>query len=39
LLDANGQVRFVLTGPTEWDEGEALKIVESLLAEIPAQAK
>jgi thiol-disulfide isomerase/thioredoxin len=39
LLDAKGRVRFVLTGPTEWDEGEALKIVESLLAEIPAQAK
>lgn len=37
LLDANGRVRFVLTGPTEWDEGEALQAIESLLAELPAQ--
>jgi len=33
LLDAEGRVRYVLTGPTEWDEGEALDIIESLLAE------
>ena len=33
LLDAEGRVRYVLTGPTEWDEGEALAVVESLLAE------
>lgn len=33
LLDAEGRVRHVLTGPTEWDEGEALAIIESLLAE------
>lgn len=34
LLDAEGRVRHVLTGPTEWDEGEALDIIESLLAEV-----
>lgn len=39
LLDANGQVRFVLTGPTEWDEGEALQIVESMLAKLPLKEK
>ena len=39
LLDAEGRVRYVLTGPTEWDEGEALEVIESLLAEIPAPAK
>lgn len=39
LLDAEGRVRYVLTGPTEWDEGEALQLVESLLAELPAPAK
>jgi thiol-disulfide isomerase/thioredoxin len=33
LLDAEGRVRYVLTGPTEWDEGEALRVIESLLAE------
>ncbi|MDP1645101.1 MAG: TlpA disulfide reductase family protein [Thiobacillus sp.] len=38
LLDAEGRVRYVLTGPTEWDEGEALGVIESLLAELPAQA-
>jgi thiol-disulfide isomerase/thioredoxin len=32
LLDAEGRVRHVLTGPTEWDEGEALTVIESLLA-------
>lgn len=36
LLDADGRVRFVLTGPAEWDEGEALQAIESLLAELPA---
>lgn len=35
LLDADGRVRYVLTGPTEWDEGEALQVIESLLAEQP----
>lgn len=39
LLDANGRVRFVLTGPTEWDEGEALQIVESMLAKLPLSEK
>lgn len=39
LLDAEGKVRYVLTGPTEWDEGEALQVIELLLAELPAQAK
>jgi thiol-disulfide isomerase/thioredoxin len=39
LLDAEGQVRYVLTGPTEWDEGEALEVIESLLAVLPVQAK
>ena len=39
LLDAEGRVRYVLTGPTEWDEGEALQVIERLLAELPAQPK
>lgn len=39
LLDARGRVRYVLTGPTEWDEGEALAMIESLLAETSAPAK
>src|SRR5512139_2341588 len=39
LLDAEGRVRYVLTGPTEWDEGEALRVIEALLAEVPAPAK
>jgi thiol-disulfide isomerase/thioredoxin len=39
LLDADGRVRYVLTGPTEWDDGEAMRIIESLLAERPEQAK
>lgn len=33
LLDTEGRVRYVLTGPTEWDEGEALRVIESMLAE------
>lgn len=37
LLDAQGRVRYVLTGPTEWDEGEALKIVQSMLKETSGQ--
>ena len=32
VLDAEGRVRHVLTGPAEWDEGEALDVVESMLA-------
>ena len=39
VLDAKGRVRYVLTGPTEWDEGEALKIIESMLAEQPVTPK
>ncbi|MEW6414886.1 MAG: TlpA disulfide reductase family protein [Pseudomonadota bacterium] len=35
LLDASGRIRHVLTGPTEWDEGEALSKIEALLAEPP----
>ena len=37
LLDASGRIRYVLTGPTEWDEGEALAKIEALLAEVPAK--
>jgi hypothetical protein len=32
-------VRHVLAGPTEWDEGEALRVIESLLAEAPTPGK
>ena len=32
VLDADGRVRHVLTGPAEWDEGELLAVVEALLA-------
>lgn len=39
LLDTQGRVRYVLTGPTEWNEGEALQKIESLLAEQTAQGK
>ncbi|HBU29842.1 MAG: hypothetical protein A2X71_10495 [Thiobacillus sp. GWE1_62_9] len=39
LLDAEGHVRYVLTGPTEWDEGEALAVIESMLAEMAASVK
>jgi len=39
LLDAEGKVRYVLTGPTEWDEGEALQVIESMLVELPVPAK
>lgn len=39
LLDAEGRVRYILTGPTEWDEGEALRLVELLLAELPVAGK
>ncbi|MFO7543552.1 MAG: TlpA disulfide reductase family protein [Thiobacillus sp.] len=39
LLDAEGHVRYVLTGPTEWDEGEALQVIETLLDEHERQAK
>lgn len=39
LLDAKGRVRYVMTGPVEWDEGEALRIIESMLAESPVKPK
>lgn len=39
LLDAEGHVRYVLNGPTEWDEGEALAVIESMLAEMAASVK
>ena len=39
VLDAAGRVRHVLTGPAEWDEGEALAVAESMLAELAASAK
>ncbi|MFN3750382.1 MAG: TlpA family protein disulfide reductase [Thiobacillus sp.] len=39
LLDAAGRIRYVLTGPTEWDEGEALAKIEALLAERPPGAR
>lgn len=39
LLDAEGRIRYVLTGPTEWDEGEALRVIEAVLAELPDQTK
>jgi peroxiredoxin len=32
VLDAEGRVRQVLTGPAEWDEGEALAVIETVLA-------
>ena len=39
LLDAEGRVRYVLTGPTDWDEGEAMQVIESLLEELSGQKK
>jgi thiol-disulfide isomerase/thioredoxin len=36
LLDAEGRIHYVLKGPTEWDEGEALQVIESMLAATPA---
>lgn len=32
VLDADGRVRHVLSGPAEWDEGEPLAVVEAVLA-------
>ena len=34
LLDGEGRIRYVLRGGAEWDEGEALQAIETLLAEI-----
>ena len=39
LLDAQGRVRYVLTGPTDWDEGEAMQVIEPLLDELFLQKK
>jgi thiol-disulfide isomerase/thioredoxin len=33
LVDRNGKVRYSFSGPTEWDEGEAFQLIESLLRE------
>lgn len=38
ILDAEGRIRHVLTGPTEWDQGEALAVIESMLAGMPAHS-
>jgi thiol-disulfide isomerase/thioredoxin len=32
LIDKKGKIRYVLPGGTQWDEGEALALVEKLLA-------
>jgi hypothetical protein len=39
LLAAQGRVRYLLSGPPKWDEGETLEVIESLLAEWPARSK
>jgi thiol-disulfide isomerase/thioredoxin len=33
IIDRKGKVRHSLSGPTEWDEGEAVQLIESLLHE------
>lgn len=33
MIDRKGRVRYSIAGPTEWDEGEALQLIESLLNE------
>ena len=33
LIDRQGRIRHVLSGPAEWDEGEGLQAIEALLAE------
>lgn len=35
LLDASGRIRYVLTGPIEWDEDAAVAKIEELLGELP----
>ncbi len=39
LLDGEGRIRYVLRGGAEWDEGEALQAIETLLAEIGQAAE
>jgi len=33
IIDRTGRIRYSLSGPTEWDEGEAVQLIESLLRE------
>ena len=33
LVDKRGQVRYALAGATEWDEGDAWRLIQELLAE------
>ena len=33
LIDKRGQVRYLLPGGTEWDDGEGLKLIGEILAE------
>ena len=35
LLDAEGRIRYSLAGPTEWDTGETLTLIQKLLDELP----
>ncbi|HXN15510.1 MAG TPA: TlpA disulfide reductase family protein [Usitatibacter sp.] len=35
LVDANGRVRFWVFGERDWSQGEALRVVQKLLAEAP----
>lgn len=38
VLDTEGRIHHVLTGPTEWDEGEALAVIDAMLADRPTHA-
>jgi thiol-disulfide isomerase/thioredoxin len=35
VVDAKGRVRYWVYGERSWDEGESLKLIESLVAEAP----
>lgn len=35
LVDARGRVRYWVFGERDWSEGESLRVVESLVAEVP----
>lgn len=35
VLDAEGRIHHVLAGPTEWDEGEALAVIDAMLKDGP----